>query len=141
MALFLSALPIASLLLLISSYVEMKGDGWKMLTVYQRPIPSSARDIGSWQAIFLLIAIFSVVTNAGLTSFAMTTLDGWSINAKFWVFIGFQWGCFVLQSLIMSAIPDIPEEVNIQIQRTDFITSKILEKQPDEPELYGKLIV
>ena len=57
----------------------------------------SALDIGSWQTIFLIISVIAVVTNAGLTTYTMTTLDGFSMEFKFWVFILFQWICFMLQ--------------------------------------------
>jgi len=41
--------------------------------------------------------VVAVVTNAGLTAYTMTTLDGFSMEFKFWVFILFQWTCFMLQ--------------------------------------------
>lgn len=30
--------------------------------------------------------------------------------------------------MIMEAIPDIPEEIDIQLERTDFITSRLIDK-------------
>ena len=50
-ALFVTALPMAAACALLSNIMEMKGDGWKMLNVYQRPFPKGAQDIGTWQVI------------------------------------------------------------------------------------------
>ena len=97
MALFVSALPIAAFCALISNIIEIKGDGWKLLNLHQRPVPKTSEDIGSWQTIFLLIAIISVITNAALTSFTMDVLDDFSTIVRFWVFVLFQWVCFALQ--------------------------------------------
>jgi hypothetical protein len=36
-ALFASALPIASTFAFVSNIVEIKGDSWKLLNLYQRP--------------------------------------------------------------------------------------------------------
>ena len=32
----------------------------------------------------------------------------------------------------MEAIPDVPEEIDIQLQRTEFITTKLIDKVADE---------
>ena len=32
----------------------------------------------------------------------------------------------------MAAIPDVPEEIDIQLQRTDFIERKLIDRVPDE---------
>lgn len=49
------------------------------------------------QMIFLLLSIISVVTNAGLTVFTMTTLRDLHTATRFWIFVLFQWVCFTLQ--------------------------------------------
>ncbi len=47
-AMFITALPVASFFALISTMVEIRGDGWKLFNIHQRPIPKTAEDIGSW---------------------------------------------------------------------------------------------
>jgi hypothetical protein len=47
-ALFVTALPCAAFFAYLSSLIEIKGDAWKLLHVYQRPFPKSAEDIGMW---------------------------------------------------------------------------------------------
>ena len=81
-----------------------------------------------------MIAVIAVITNAGLTVFTMTVLDSWSLGLRYWVFILFQWICFILQAFIMAIIPDIPEEIDIQQQRSDFIVRKLIDKVADEDD-------
>jgi hypothetical protein len=49
------------------------------------------------QSIFLLISVISVVTNAGLTVFTMNTLNQFTDATRYWIFVLFQWVCFILQ--------------------------------------------
>jgi hypothetical protein len=43
------------------------------------------------------MSIVSVMTNAGMAVFTMNTLDGFSVNVRFWIYFGFQLICFLLQ--------------------------------------------
>lgn len=97
MALFVSALPMAAFFAYVSNVVGIRSSGWKLLNLFQRPIPKGAEDIGNWQTIFLMLAVIAVLTNAGLTCFTMNVLDSFDESLRFWVFILFQWVCFALQ--------------------------------------------
>ena len=72
--LFICALPIACACSLVSNHVKVKIQAWKLLTMYQRPVPAGAQDIGSWQSIFTIISVLAVLTNAGLVCFTMDVL-------------------------------------------------------------------
>ena len=48
------------------------------------------------------------------------------------LFIGFQWTLIVVQFVVAEICPDVPEEVEIQIDRQNFIRSKILDKVADD---------
>lgn len=48
------------------------------------------------------------------------------------IFIGFQWVLISLQFIAAYAIPDVPEVVEIQLERTEFINSKVVLKVADE---------
>eukprot|EP01039_Chlorochromonas_danica_P003789 gene3789-4139_t len=133
--LFVTALPIASFLSIVSNYVKAKAVGWKLTKLYQRPIPLSAEDIGTWQSIFFLISIASVITNAGLVCFTMDVLHRFDIYGRSWIFIGFQWTLIGMQFLVEQMIPDVPEEVEIQIKRQEFITAKLIDHIPDEEQV------
>lgn len=132
LALFVTALPIAALFACVSSMAELRGDSWRLLNLYQRPFPKGVEDIGMWQHIFTLLAMVSVVTNAGLTVFTMDLLGHYRVAVQYWVFVLFQWVCFSLQVVVMFVIPDIPEAVRIQLRRTHFIVSKLIDKLADE---------
>jgi hypothetical protein len=131
MSFFVAALPAAVFGAFVNNYVEIRSDGYKMLTG-RRPVLQGAEDIGTWQAIFSLIAGLSVVTNAGITAFTMSVLDDYSVSTRMWLFIGFQWFVFIAQQIIEIAIPDEPYEVQIQKQRTEHIIKKLILRLPDD---------
>lgn len=131
-ALFVTALPVAACAGLFSSYVESKGDAWKLTHLHQRPIPRGAEDIGTWQTIFTVVSVAAVLTNAGLTCFTMDTLDSYSDSTKYIVFIVFQLSCFSVQYMLMDLIPDVPEEIDIQLQRAEFLNQKFILQVPDD---------
>lgn len=102
--LFVTALPVAMLFSLINNYLKLKFHMWKILTVsalivvtkcisyllqlYQRPIPSGAETIRSWQSVFNVISVIAVATNAGIVCFTMDLLNKYSLEARLWIFIG-----------------------------------------------------
>jgi hypothetical protein len=134
MMLFIPALPCATFLSMLNNYAKIKFDSWKLFTLYQRPNPIGTQDIGSWQGILTIISVISVITNAGLISFTMNTLDGYSTFARMATFIGIQWALVFIQVVFGFYIPDVPEEVRIQGLRNDFIESKIIQKISDDDE-------
>jgi hypothetical protein len=81
-----------------------------------------------------MIAVIAVITNAGLTVFTMGVIDMYSEAFRYWVFILFQWVIFATQGFIMAVIPDIPEEIVIQQERTEFIVDKLIDKISDDDE-------
>lgn len=48
----------------------------------------------------------AVITNAGVTVYTMQFLDAnaYSLKAKFWIFILFQWVCFTIQVRFRASI-------------------------------------
>ena len=152
--LFITALPIATFFSLVSNYIKVKLQLWKLLTLYQRPVPQGAQDIGTWQDIFNFISVAAVVTNAAIICFTMDVLykdsqsdsskvyqiGGITARANFtlvgrlWIFFGFIAVLVFIQFVATYVIPDTPLEVEIQHQRQEFIVSKIVNRQPDESE-------
>jgi hypothetical protein len=96
-ALFATVLPISALFAHISCIISIKAYTYKILHFQQRCFPYGAQDIGTWQSVFLVIAVVAVATNAGLTVFTMDALNDYSNVFRFWVFILFQWVCYLLQ--------------------------------------------
>jgi len=64
----------------------------------------------------------------------MTVLnnDSWTptfqLKIKLWVFIVFQWVCYVTQAAIMELIPDIPEQAIYHLKRNEHIESKAIKR-------------
>jgi len=129
--LFVTALPVAPALSLISNYFKCKLNIWKTVKFYQRPMPIGAQDIGTWLYIFQFLSAAAVITNGALICFTMKIMTHYSYAGKAWIFIGFQWTLFTAQYLSMLFIDDVPEDVTIQIQRMKYIEEKVIFKVPD----------
>merc|ERR1711907_727848 len=94
--------------------------------------------IGRWMSIFTILSQIAVITNAGLCCFTMNVFSKLGVSNKWimWIFIGFQWFFFFLQSVIEQVIPDQTYATEVQLQRMKFIVSKVLDKVQDEdPEV------
>lgn len=133
--LFISALPVTALFNLVSNLVEMQGDAWRLLVVSQRPVPAICEDIGVWQQIFTIISIGAIVSNSALSVFTMDVInkynaDGTETRHGFWLFTLFQWCGFLFAVIIIKAIPDVAEEVEIQLKRTEFFRKRLEELFP-----------
>jgi hypothetical protein len=129
---FAAALPIAPLLSLLANFVENTSDAWKFLRIHQRPQPQACEDIGTWQTIFTIVSIASVITNSSLAVFTMTVTDSFSVYRRFWIYVGFQWTCFLIQAAIMQSVPDVAPAVSVQQERTRFLVDKIIDQTPDD---------
>jgi len=69
-SLFASAFPLAPALILMFHYLESLSDRYKVLNVYQRPMPERAEGIGSWIGVLRSISILSVLSNIVLFAFS-----------------------------------------------------------------------
>jgi anoctamin-10/anoctamin-7 len=78
--------------------------------------------------------VSAVVTNAALIVFTMDLLNHYSTYRKFWIFIGFQWVMFTGQYVLATLVDDVPQQVEIQLQRADFINRKIIMREADETD-------
>lgn len=133
MILFISALPIALLFGYVSTAIRQRLLVWRQFRLYQRIIPTTAQDIGTWQDIFNILSVVSVVTNGALICFTMDVLDNkyFSTSGRIWIFVGIQWTLIGLQALISVFIPDEPMEVTVQKKRMDFINAKCIRHEED----------
>ena len=134
LALFVTALPIAPFFTLIVNYISSKVLTWKLLVLYQRPIPVGAQDIGVWQEIMQTIATIAILTNGALICYTMDVLDNYTAHTRAWIYIVFMWTLGLLQQGIGFAVPDVPFEVQTQLKRQEFIVSKLIDHLPDEYE-------
>merc|ERR1711998_642298 len=100
--------------------------------VFQRPIPRGAEDIGTWQTIFTVIMVASVITNAGLAVYTMASLAHLSVLYRICIFVVMQWMAFLLQIILMELVDDVPRHVVVQCQRQEFIIKKMVDKVTDD---------
>ena len=134
MTMFVAALPGSTFVVLIYLIIEVKVDIWKLTHLMRRPWPRGAEDIGSWQTIFDLVIAAAVIVNAGMIVFTMDMVSQYSTFTQAWIFIGFQWVLFSIQALIRVSIPDVPSEVQIQLQRQEFLNIKLIDCVSDKDD-------
>ncbi len=129
---FISSFPLAVVMALINNYVQLRIDAWKLCQEYRRPEPRSQEDIGSWYDILEIVSFCAVLTNSGLIAFTGTIFINSTWIMRVWIFI-------LMVGLILGAkftfafmVPDIPDDVNIQLERQDFIIGKVLYDAVDD---------
>lgn len=98
----------------------------------RRPWARGAEDIGTWQDIIDLITAAAVITNAALIVFTMNDLLDYTLEFKFWVFIGFQWVVFSFQYLVRCLVPDVPFDVDIFLERQTVFNDKLIDMDEDD---------
>jgi anoctamin-10/anoctamin-7 len=162
--LFVGAAPIAPLLSFVSSYIQIRIDGWRLCQAHRRPQPRTAEDIGVWQDMVEIISFLSVVYNFGLLFFTSHYLIdvSWEFRCaaypsdclpvtlssdhcahllcplhcgtRWIMFIVVEHSMFILKGVLSSSIGDTPEEVEMQLARQNFLCSKVIDNMPDPVE-------
>lgn len=112
--------------------LEQRVDAWRLCQQCRRPEPRSCEDIGTWFPILEIISTAAVLTNAGLVAFTSTNCENYTWAARVWIFFGISAGVVATKYYIAISIPDIPEEVEIQIQRQKYFIDKIMYNVPDD---------
>jgi len=129
--LFVIAFPLTPFLAFVSAILESKVDGGKLLLSFQRPVAKSIEDIGTWQIVFLITTIFAVLSNLAMMAFRTPILTKNSDIPPVWGFVICQYALFVFMYLVGEFIPDTPGDVEIQLQRTEFILNSLQGLQDD----------
>ena len=132
--LFSAAFPLLPLLAFISQYVEIRIDGWKLCHLYRRIQPKSNEDIGIWMDVMQILTVISIFVNSGLISFTLTNLINYTWNIRIWIFILISFGFLMLRWSIQYIIPDQPEYVEIQIQRQEYVSSKVIDNIKEDDD-------
>ena len=88
--LFAPAFPLGFLIAYINNLIEIRTDGFKICTLYRRPMYRCAEDIGTWQYVLGVMSVVGTITNAAMMSFTSDTLNiyftkGWESTDQ-WVF-------------------------------------------------------
>mmetsp|Transcript_5526 Transcript_5526/g.7176 ORF Transcript_5526/g.7176 Transcript_5526/m.7176 type:complete len:373 (+) Transcript_5526:2-1120(+) len=130
--LFSVAFPLAPLLAFISNFVEIRVDGWKLLQCTQRPEPEGVEDIGTWYSILDLISTLAVVTNGLLLFFVAEGFVEYTWTTRFVFFIIFEHILLLAKFAAGVLIPDVPLSTEIQLQRQEFVASKLIDNVADD---------
>ena len=131
---FISAYPLASVLALVNNYVMQRLNAWKFCQMCRRPEPRNAEDIGSWLIILEIISYMAVFVSSGLVAFTgnIAVNSTWSDRA--WIFFGQSAGIIAVKVAVSLLSPELSREVEIQLERQEFIRDKIFYNVPDEVE-------
>ena len=132
MTLFVAAFPLAPLMAAANNYLQIRLDGWNLTQNSRRPWPSGAQDIGTWESILDTVSNTAVVSNAMLICFTGTFLDNYTFTQKALLFVVLEHGMFFCKFFFALVIDDIPFEIQMQMDRNDFIVSKLIGQEEDE---------
>eukprot|EP00622_Pseudochattonella_farcimen_P006175 FR741941.1.p1 GENE.FR741941.1~~FR741941.1.p1 ORF type:complete len:225 (+),score=29.27 FR741941.1:99-677(+) len=136
--LFSCSFTLAPVLAYVNNYVEIRVDAWKICTQCRRSLPGGAEDIGTWQDIMELMSYLAITTNLLIVIFTASDSSGdgvfSGVTAKYrmmW-FLILEHVVIGVKVLLAAIIPDVPDEVLIQLQRQQLIVDKIIFKKNDE---------
>ena len=133
-SLIVGAYPLSSYWALVASYIQIRIDGWKLCQAHTRPIPLSAEDMGQWQSMLEVLGACSVLTNAALICVVSRSFEDISQDLRWILFIAVEHVMFAVKYFVGEILPDVPEEVEMQLDRQDFIVGKVLENKPDDKD-------
>jgi len=137
--LFASAYPLASLIAIVANLIEIRADCFKLTFLCRRPKSTRSNGLGMWKTLLLGITWLSALTNClifGFTSGQMREyLPGFYhyddsghlrlIPGKGWivVFIIFGMERILVYTglLIRAVVPEIPEIIMEELERTQFV--------------------
>jgi len=128
---FVAAFPLAPLAAFVCNYIQLRIDSWKLCQTYRRPIAKSAEDIGQWYYTLEMTSYISALTNAAVVTYTGTFTNAFSSAVRAWIFILFSVGLICLKLGLAFLIPDTPQEVEIQLQRQQFIEDKLARNLED----------
>ena len=123
---FVTAFPLATCMALVNNYVEIRVDAWKLCQISRRTEPRSVEDIGTWYTIFDSVSIIAVFVNAGIVAFTSTVASSQTWAVRCWIFILFSALLLAIKYGIAAMVPDVPEYVDIQTKRNEYLVDKLL---------------
>ena len=130
--LFVSAFPLAPMFACVNNFIEIRVDGWKMCQNTRRPWPAGAEDIGTWESILTIMSILATITNGMMITQTSSTFDTLPEQQRLVIFIVLEWILVGIKIVLMAALDDGPEGVEMRIERQDFLISKIIGLERDE---------
>lgn len=122
--LFISACPWVPLLAWVGGVLECFLDQKKLVLLYRRPMPMSAKDNEPWDTAFDVFGLMALFTNVALVVFASHEFDNWTHWEKILVFIAIEHGIILFRIGVSWVFPSIPKEVKLLELRQRAIVHK-----------------
>lgn len=132
--LFVAAFPLAPTIAFVSGFIQIRIDGWKLCQAFRRPQPRTAEDIGVWQSMIEILGVIGVIYNFGLVIIAGRYMEHTTYELRWIVFIVVEHAAFLLKYVLSVVIEDVPPEVQMQLDRQEFIVSKVVANVADEKD-------
>eukprot|EP00039_Didymoeca_costata_P024303 m.9964 g.9964 ORF g.9964 m.9964 type:complete len:1015 (-) comp4172_c0_seq2:27-3071(-) len=137
---FAASLPLAPVIFLVLSKIDMRLDAKRLLLKGRRPLGVRAEDIGMWQNIQVLLNIGAVLNNAFLMAFTAqfgANLDeALGDGARLWFILIFEHVTFGLSMFIANAIPDISRTTKSKLDSTKQQVEWHFEAEEDEDVIF-----
>lgn len=135
--LFTAGFPMAPAMSFAHNFIDIRNDVFSICQLSRRPEPAGAEDIGTWYAILETMSSIAVLTNSAIVAFTGTFLEGFDFAHRFIFFLLLEHGLFIFKSILGEIMPDVPDDVDLQLQRQDFIREKLLDDKPDDIDPAG----
>jgi len=132
--LFVAAFPVAPLITLVTSFLQIRIDCWKLCTVFRRPIPKNAEDIGIWEDALNAVSILAIGYNFGLIFLTAHYLIDTTWETRWVYFMCSEHLMFFVVILIAVSVNRVPTEVQMQLERQTFLVEKVIGNAADEAE-------
>jgi len=141
---FAATFPLAPLLALLNNIIEIRSDGFKMISSIQRPEYLGARDIGTWYKILNIIGFIAVLTNCLIISITSDTIRVNVLNGvvdpiysplmtTILVTVILEHVIILAKFLVSEIIPDVPEHIKIELARQTYFKNRTLDQLEGGP--------
>lgn len=112
--LFAASFPLAPLMALVTTALDIRIDAWRLLWIYKRPIAHMAQDIGTWYTILTFMNFCGVVSNAFLVAFTSTWGNSFNSTEQVWIVVGFEHIALIIMFIFAYIVPDTPADVALK---------------------------
>lgn len=112
--LFAASFPLAPLMALITTALDIRIDAWRLLWIYKRPVAHMAQDIGTWYTILTFMNFCGVVSNAFLVAFTSTWGNSFNSTEQVWIVVGFEHIALIIMFIFAYIVPDTPADVALK---------------------------
>jgi len=141
LACFNVVLPAIAPIALIASLVRQRCLAHRNVSILRRPVPNSAKGIGTWRTLCEIISVIAVVVNTAFAVFAMEPVRNYSTSTKWQIFMASQYAMFLVKLLIRDKFPEVARDVedlqrlNAETLRKVFLDSEahVVDVQREEP--------